>query len=356
MKPAPGKREQSQLAHPLGDSDISKLLRLPRSTEVKRETDPKRIRQRLSINDSSPVQNQSAEVKRSGWKYLTLATFVLIVIVPTICATAYYSWYASNQYVAEFKFMVKDNSAVATAGAGGLLAALGQSLASTNTENYLVSDYLTSRQAVDDLEARIKVSRLYAKPEIDWFSRFDSSLPTERFVTYWQKMVTSHYDQITGTATARVRAFSPEDALLIAQSLVTLAEELVNRMGSRAQSDRVRFAERELERVQERVKKIRLQLMEGRPNAEGGANANLLLDMERQIGQNLLASAMQGLEQARASAAAQHLYITPYVRPSLPASATYPRLFLDPFIVAAIAFAVWLALLLVFRSIFERFY
>jgi capsular polysaccharide transport system permease protein len=78
--------------------------------------------------------------------------------------------------------------------------------------------------------------------------------------------------------------------------------------------------------------------------------------MERQINQNLLASAMQGLEQARASAEAQHLYITPYVRPSLPASATYPRMFVDPLIVAAIAFAVWLISLLVFRSIFERFH
>ncbi len=333
-----------------------RVVQLSPATDVQKRPQPKRIRQNLSINDRKPIESRPAEGRRWHLPYATLVSFFLMVIVPTILAVAYYGWFASKQYVAEFRFMVKDNSAVANAGSAGVLAALGQSLSSTNTENYLVADYLTSRQAVDDLEARIKVSQLYARPEIDRLSRFDPSQSIEQFVAYWQKMVTSHYDQITGTATARVRAFSPDDALLIAQNMVTLAEDLVNQMGRRAQSDRVRFAERELERVQDRVKKIRLQLMEGRPNAEGGASANLLMDMERQIGQNLLASAMQGLEQARSSAAAQHLYITPYVRPSLPASATYPRFFIDPLIVAAYAFAAWLISLLVFRAVFERFH
>ena len=49
------------------------------------------------------------------------------------------------------------------------------------------------------------------------------------------------------------------------------------------------------------------------------------LDLERQFAQLMVTSTMAALDTARANAAAQHLYITPYVRPSLPESSIYPR-------------------------------
>jgi capsular polysaccharide transport system permease protein len=59
--------------------------------------------------------------------------------------------------------------------------------------------------------------------------------------------------------------------------------------------------------------------------------------------------------QARANAAAQHLYIAPFVRPSLPQSSTYPHRLQSVILVGAMAFAFWLTGLLVLRSIRERF-
>lgn len=359
--------------------------------------------------------------------------FVICVLMPIFVATLYFGFIASNQYVAEFRFAVKDVSSqgAAAAGASGIMAALGGGGGSSAYNNYLVTDYLTSRQAADELQKRINIISLYSRPETDWWARYNSSRPIEKFVSYWQGMITANYDMVTGIATAQVRAFTPQDALLIAKSMLKLSEELVNRIDSRAQNDAVSFAQKEVDRAEARVKVIRAKLTEFRnrlgvidPNASVVASNSTLvqnlqsnlsqlemqmatlinqklsptgpavqalksqikstkeqltsieanvvhtrtgetlssaiaeyeqLDLERQFAQNMLTSALQALDGARANAAAQHVYITPFISPNLPESASYPRRFMSILTVGALAFGVWLAGLLVVRSIRERF-
>lgn len=356
--------------------------------------------------------------------------FALCVLLPVILATIYYTLIASPQYVAEFRFTVKDTTSSSAAQTGSLLAMIGVPSGSS-TENYLVTDFLTSREAAEALQKRIKVKELFGKPGLDWWSRFNASRPMEEFVPYWQKMVTSSYDQITGIAVATVRAFSPEDALLIANSLVSLSEELVNQISERSRTDAVKFAQQEVNRAEDRVRANRAKLAEYRSKVgvidpatsvvasnstliqtlrsnlanletqlatlkrqnllatspviaglenqvrstkeqiqavegavgkskDGSALSAIIaeyeqIEMERQFAATMLASAATALEQARASANAQHLYITPYVRPSLPQSATYPRVFWSVLTVAAFAFGFWIAGLMIVRSIRERF-
>jgi capsular polysaccharide transport system permease protein len=303
--------------------------------------------------------------------------------------------------------------------------------ASSSNNNYMVTDYLTSQQVVEELQRRVKLESLYSKPGIDWWARFNRTQPVERLVQYWKGMVTAQYDMITGIATAEVRAFSPQDALLVANTLVTLSEELVNQVANRSQQDAVRFAQQEVDKAQDRLKRFRAQLTAYRnkfgvidpttsvaasnssltqtqranlaqletqlatlisqrlaPNAPAvvglknqikstkeqlakteadvgqGLNGSALstivgdyeqLNLEVQFAQAMVTSTMQALDQARANAAAQHLYITPYVRPSLPESSTYPRRFLSIATVGALAFAFWLIGLMIVRSIRERF-
>jgi capsular polysaccharide transport system permease protein len=357
--------------------------------------------------------------------------FALCVLLPMLLAAIYYSFIASPQYVAEFRFTVKDASARANPASNSITAIFGGIGVNNNADNYLVIDYLSSRQAAEELEKRINVRRLYSRSGIDWWSRHDADRPFERFVSYWQSMVTARFDQVTGIATAQVRAFSPEDALLIARSLVGLSEELVNGIANRTQTDGVRFAQREVDRAEERLKTIRAKLTEYRnrtglidPNTSVVAsNAALVqtlrgslaqletqfatltrqnldpnspalsvlqnqirstrdqlqkveamvgqdrdgvslsrimaeyeqLDMERQFAQTMLTSTLQALDQARASAASQSLYITPYVQPQLPQSSTYPRPTYSVLMVGFIALIAWFIGLIFLRSIRERF-
>jgi capsular polysaccharide transport system permease protein len=86
----------------------------------------------------------------------------------------------------------------------------------------------------------------------------------EDFVDYWRHRVTASYDLITGIAVARVQAFTPEDTYLIATTMVSLAEKLINEIAMRSRLDSVRFAEGELKRAQDRVNDLRVRLAEYR--------------------------------------------------------------------------------------------
>lgn len=365
----------------------------------------------------------------------TLISFGLLVLAPVVLAAVYYAFIASPQYVTEFRFSVTDNTPSSTLASsassiGGLSSLLGGAMTSSS-QNYLVADFLMSREAVDELQKKINITSLYERPNIDWWSRFGRSEPIEKFVTYWQSMVNASYDQVTGLATAQVRAFTPQDSLLIANMLVGMAEHLVNDIATRPQRDAVKYAEAEVKRAEDRLKEIQSELTNYRnsenvidpnnsvvmsnvtlaqslranitqmetqlssllqqkinrssPNAQVlqsriTATKSQLADVEAQISKNtggnqalskivsryeqlmldrsfaqsMVTSTMSTLEMARATAAAQHLYITPYVRPALPESSTYPNRIASVGWVAFIAFFIWLLGLLLYRSIQEH--
>lgn len=442
----PRKLDDSESDHGAGAERGSDESSRQEGGRVSRLPFERRIEQRLTV---LPLRLPNKERRRDGEvgkafpgqrrarsrAYGTYISFVLAVVLPTIVASVYYLWFASNQYVAEFRFAVSDTTPSSMSSIGTNLASLFTGGASNSPlENYMVADYLTSRQVAEELDRRIHVRSLYSKPGIDWWARFDPTAPMEKFVTYWQKMVSANYDPITGIATAQVRAFSPEDAFLVGNSMVQLSEELINRIANRSNTDAVRFAEKEVAQAQDRLKKARVEMTAyrnkvgvidpttsvvatnstvqqtlqgnlatletqltsllgrrlapnspavqalenqikatkeqlaaveatvaaGKDRAGGAALSSVIaeyeqLDLERQFAQALVTSAMQGLEQARATAASQHLYITPYVRPSLPESSVYPRRFLSVVIFGLLAFTAWLFGLLILRSIRERF-
>lgn len=196
-----------------------------------------------------------------------IISFILCVILPTVLGGIYYFGIASPQYEAGFHFSVRDTSSGSggsVASATSILATLGMSTASNPAENYMVVDYILSRQAIDDLQAKIDVKKLYSEQSIDWWSRFNEANPLERFVKYWQHMVTATYDEVTGTGIVNVRAFAARDAYDIATALIALSEDLVNETAQQPQREAVRYAEGEVKRAEERLKKIRGEIVEFR--------------------------------------------------------------------------------------------
>jgi capsular polysaccharide transport system permease protein len=186
---------------------------------------------------------------------------VVCVVVPVCIAAAYWIFIASDQYVAEFRFAVRDAKAAASATPEMSVPNMaGVATSGSTLENYMVADYLASPQAVEDLQSRIGIKRLYSRSGIDWLSRFDDRAPEEKFVRYWNRRITASYDQLTGLATAKVVAFTPDDAYLIAKTLVSMAEELVNNIATRPQRDAIRFAEEELRRAEGRLKEVNVRV------------------------------------------------------------------------------------------------
>lgn len=413
--------------------------------EQTRQTEPSRAKPALqtTLKGPSPLEIPARDetaslhpVPRKGRvrSSATLVSFVLCVLLPTVIVGIYFLFYASNQYVSSFKFVVRDakTAAAGISQGGALQSFIGTGAASSNpVENYMVVDYIASRQAVDTLQERIDIMSLYSGDDIDWVARFDKSKPIERFMTYWQRMVTASYDQVTGIGSAQVRAFTPTASYEIANLLVSQSEKLINEIATRPQRDAIRFAEADLKRGEDRLRAIRQELSELRnseqvidpqsnvvasniqlaqtlrtnlsqlqtellalsqqklhpdapanqtlrsrikatreqlaavegqvANRRDGANSlsNVVgkfeqLELDRQFAATMVQSLMQNLEQARAAALAQHVYVTAFIHPALAESSTYPRRFLSVFVATFVLFLFWVLGLLIVRSVRER--
>jgi len=343
--------------------------------------------------------------------YGTPISFVLCVLLPTFAIAAYLYLYASDEYYAEFRFSVQQgvpvlpgttpNTAAASSGSSSSLPGLTSSVGGSPSlggsasspsvampQNFMVNDYLTSQKAVEDLQNRINVKAFYSRPEINWSERFDAREPMEKFVSYFHRFFFwADYDQVTGVAIATVKAFTPQDALLIAKTMATLSEDLINEMNARADRDAVRFAEAESQRAEKRLNDARAELLEFRTKAgvispsagtapsvltkeqlvqlqrhaaqdTGGAYAfaDVIGTYEKitfdvQYAQDSLVRARQALDLARANAAVQHFYIEPYVTPQLPESPAYPLRALDTCLAGLAIFGIWLLGLLLVRTV-----
>lgn len=213
------------------------------------------------------------------------ASFLLMVVLPTLAAGLYYGLMVSNQYVSEFRFAVR-NQDFAPAGTTSATSALGAAArAGVYTDNFLVIDYLTSRQAVEDLMATVDLRDMYSRSGVDRLSRLRGDDTMENLVSYWQSMIDASFDLATGLALVRVRAFTPEDAHKIAATLVTQSEKLINDISARSRRDAVKFAEADVSRAEERLRGARAEMrrfrdLEQTPDAARTAGGTLDLAMK----------------------------------------------------------------------------
>jgi capsular polysaccharide transport system permease protein len=380
---------------------------------------------------------------RARYHFL-LYSFCALVALPTALIGIYFGLLAQDEYFVEFRFSVTQGTpvlpgnqpaTVSGTSPGGALSGLAAVLGAPSTtgpatpQNFIVADYLKSPKAVEDLQQRIDVRSMYARPEIHWWQRVQAQAPLEDLVEYFHHYVDADYDEVTGLAVATVRAYTAKDALLIGETLAALAEDLINDINMRAYNDAVGSAEGEVGKAQKRMRDVDAQMYSFRAkegvinpdnstvstnvalelqlqntlvtletqlktqgdsnmDAFNGPTAKLLraqisatrqqlaavqsqvahntdgaraladvvgryeeLSLEQQYAQNMVVQTMQALDIARANAAAQHLYIVPYVKPSLPQKAIYPRRTLDIVLGALCCFGFWLGSLLIVRSI-----
>jgi capsular polysaccharide transport system permease protein len=213
------------------------------------------------------------------------ASFLLMVALPALAAGLYYGLVVSNQYVSEFRFAVRSQD-FSPAGATAASTALGSAArAGVYTDNFLVIDYLSSRQAVEDLMKTVDLRAMYSRAGVDRLSRLRGEETMENLVTYWQSMIDASFDMATGLALVRVRAFTPEDAHEIAATLVGQSERLVNEVSGRARRDAVKFAEADVARAEDRLRGARAGLrqfrdLEQTPDAARTAGGTLDLAMK----------------------------------------------------------------------------
>lgn len=374
-------------------------------------------------------------------------SFILFVLVPTAIVSYYFAAVAKKDYTSEFRFsIIEQTTALPSASQTPTNSMSGGSAASTiatvtsalsgsgaqgngPVQNFMVVDYVQSPGAVEALQQKIDIAALLHKGN-DPITRFQSDPSPEQLYAEWQRVVTAYYDPITSLAFVKIRAFSAADSLLIANTLMKLSEDLVNKIANRANADAVKFATEEVARARQRVadaanamkdyrngdqvidpttmavgpnvalltvlrqnvstletqvdsllgqnftptsptvkyytaqlNAARSQLQQVEREVKSSRNGKTALstvvgtyeslDLARQYANLAYTNSMLALDQTRANAAAQHIYLTPYSQPTLPRSPSGPNVVQTTLIAfCAIAFA-WVILLMIFRSVRE---
>ncbi len=215
--------------------------------------------------------------------------FALFVILPVLVSALYYGLIASDQYVSNSSFVIK--SSAQRPGQLSTFANLFQStgLSSGQEQAEEVIAYIESRTALSDLQKRIDVRGKFAAANADWLSRFPAPWRSDRFedlYKFYGNMVTVRMDKETGVAVLEVKAFTPEDAHDLNANLLTLSENLVNRLNLRAQHTAIAEAEKRVGDAEVRVSNARVALANYRNDQQlldPGKQASGVLDVSNKL-------------------------------------------------------------------------
>jgi capsular polysaccharide transport system permease protein len=156
-------------------------------------------------------------------------------------------------YVSETRVTVQSppkKHAVLSAGSASMLSRLISSVASdTDRDSYMVLNYVKSAAIIDDLGGRPTLERFYSKPDIDYFSRLPRGRTIEDLLQYWRSRISANVDTVSGLLTIKITAYSPQDALELAQAVNGLSEKLINNISLRVREDALDKAKLEVTRA-----------------------------------------------------------------------------------------------------------
>jgi capsular polysaccharide transport system permease protein len=189
------------------------------------------------------------------------AIFVCTVLVPTALAVVYYGLIASDVYISEARFVVRNPQRASQSSLGSLLQGTGFTRSQDDT--YSVHDYMRSRDALRELDDKLQVRSAYSSQSVDVINRFpglDWDDSFEALHRYYQKQVNIDYDTVSSITVLRVHAYTADDAKAINDMLLNMGERLVNNLNDRSRQDLIRVAEQEVEQAESKAKAAALAL------------------------------------------------------------------------------------------------
>jgi len=238
-------------------------------------------------------------------KNLTLLiAFAIWVALPTISAAIYYFFLASPMYVSTAQVTVRD---LQGRGNGLLDSFIGKSFGvAGNQDAQVVREFLRSRQVVEELDGMVHLRKIYGDPTKDIISRLEKDSTTESLYNYFLDVSDVEFDPDSSVITIKVRAYTPEQAHLINESAIMLADNLVGVMADRARNDAVAFGKKELETAEARLREANRRVIKFRNEEQDlnpGESAKAVL--------GILASLQQEIVKTRAQLAEASSYFQP---------------------------------------------
>mgnify|MGYP002628374323 CR=1 FL=1 len=236
-----------------------------------------------------PVRSPAPKSRMRPRHRVALLSFVLMVLSPSVVSGWYLWTRAADQYASSAGFTVRSEDAGSAI--PSLLGSLNLGGGQTPDADILY-DFIQSQDLVAGIDSSLGLRSLWSKPDpdIDPIFAFDPEGSVEDLRDYWRRMVDITHDGRTGLLALRVRAFTPEDAKMIAEAVTEESTKLINTLSVQARADAVRYTEAELAKAIERLKEARRALTEFRnrtqivdPSIDVQGQAGLLNQLHTQL-------------------------------------------------------------------------
>ena len=245
---------------------------------------------------AQPVPPKVAPPVRPSYRrkrhWLVILSFLVCVMVPCGLAGGYLWGVAADQYVSKVGFSVrKEESNSALDVLGGLSSLSG----SSSTDTDILYEFIQSQRLVADIEAEIGLRQIWSRPSEDVVFALKPEASIEELVTYWNRMVRLSYSAGAGLLEVEVRAFTAEEATLIAETLFARSSEMINELSAIARADAIRYAQEELESALDRLKQARATVTRFRnenqlinPDMDLQSQAGLLGNLQTQLAETII--------------------------------------------------------------------
>lgn len=219
-----------------------------------------------------------------------LRSFFIVCGIPTLIAGVYFGAIASDIYVSEARFSIR--SANSGGGGGGGLAELLVSpiVSSAGQDVMVVADYVQSQDMLQKIQQSLALRSHYSDESNDFLARLDENATSEELLEYFNNQVQLLHETSSDVLTLKVHAFDPVFAQDLANLIITLSEDLVNRMSNRMEADALSVAQREVERTSEKlllasnkIRSFRNLNQSLNPAAESEAYVGLVSGIEQKL-------------------------------------------------------------------------
>ncbi|MFN0191529.1 MAG: hypothetical protein ACKVP5_06070 [Aestuariivirga sp.] len=204
---------------------------------------------------------------------------LLMTLGPAALAAAYVYLWATPLYISETKFAVRAGemgqgtgnsmSSVVSAGAG--LVGLA--------DGFAVRDFLQSRSALEALEKKTGYIKRMQIDVDDPLVRLDADANRDKVFNYYSRMVNVRFNMVEQVVGVEAYAFSPEDAKLIADGVLSISDEFADRLNQRARDDLLKISEEQVKRSEQRVAEARRAVAKWRQknvNIDPANNASMI--------------------------------------------------------------------------------
>ncbi|OLS46548.1 hypothetical protein BV509_02110 [Rhodovulum sulfidophilum] len=178
----------------------------------------------------------------------------VVVVLPTVVAALYLWLIAADQYHSDSAFSVRSEDYSNPLEALSVFTQVGSS---SGSDSQILYDFIRSQPLMQQVDADLDLRALFGKQPSDLVFSLERDASREDMLDYWQRMVKVAVDPLTGVLSLQVRAFAPEDAEAIAQSILAQSGRMVDDLSRIARQDAIRFALEDLEEAEVLLRDVR---------------------------------------------------------------------------------------------------